>query len=119
MNVVGNRSPDGYVFRTWAHRQKPSAGYSEIEDLRQGYPRFTTQHSALGVERDQAIEGRRLQQDSMLQQTNVAVTASHAHRQHFAVRDDGRGKVLPPEKGADFSEVLRITAPGFELGLVL
>ena len=43
-----------------------------------------------------------MQQGSILEQTHVAVTASHAHRQHFAPGWRGR-KILFPKKRTDFA----------------
>src|SRR5271168_1192123 len=65
VDVVGNRSSNSYVFRPRAHGQKPSPRYGKIENLRQGHPSFAAQPAGLGIERDEAIQVRRLQQRPM------------------------------------------------------
>jgi hypothetical protein len=119
VDVVGNRSTDGYVFGARAHRQKPAAGHSEVQNLGQRHSSFAAQQTGLLVERDQAIKIWRAQQCPILEQANVAVTASHAHRQHFFAGDPGRRKILFPEEGADFSGEPRIAAPGFKVRPIL
>src|ERR1700679_981446 len=57
----------------------------------------------------------RAQQRSILQQANVAVTASHAHCQHLGAGPMGGRKILSPEEGEDFRGESWIGAPGFEL----
>jgi len=61
------------------------------------------------------IEVRRLQQGSMLEKTNVAVTASHAHHQHFGVGGDGRGKILLQKEGG-LQRSASVTAPRIRTG---
>src|SRR5271163_4185267 len=119
VDVVGNRSSNSYVFRPRAHGQKPSPRYGKIENLRQGHPSFAAQPAGLGIERDEAIQVRRLQQGPMLQQANVAVAASHANGEHFRFRSDGCWKIFFPEQGVEFRGLLWVAAPGFKLWLVL
>ena len=115
VNVVGNRSTHSYVFGARADRQKPPARHGEIKDLRQGDAGFATQQAGFRIKRDQPIEIRCAQQGSMLQQTNVTVTAPHTHGEYFRVRRNGCREIFLPEKGANFSEDFWKAAPGFKL----
>ena len=112
VDVVGNGATERNVLRPRSDRQKEAARHREVENLCQRDAGLGGQDAGLGVEVEQAVHARRLQQVAVFQQANVAVAAAQSHRQRAAAQPSHHtGKVALPVEGDEFRVVLGIPSP--------
>src|SRR5882724_59506 len=76
VNVVGERPAHRDPPGTRHYRQEPALRHCEGEDIGQRDPGLTAQHAGDFVERDQAIEAGRVEEQAAVVETAVPVAAA-------------------------------------------
>src|SRR5688572_18999653 len=85
VHVIGDRSADRDLQRPRRHRQEPPPRHRQPDDVGQQHTGFAADHAGVRVEGDEAIEPARVEQDTPVVEAHVAVAATVAMRDAWAV----------------------------------
>src|SRR5580658_6490364 len=96
MNVVGDGSANGDVFRSRRYREKKAARDGEIQDFSQSYSRLAAQDTSCRIEGEQAVHAKSLQQHAIFEQADITIAPAGANGQQAGGWRVGQRKVARP-----------------------